>query len=124
MKQGQIMPNTVLYHNPRCTKSRQALAYLQNIDLDVVVVEYLKTHLNIAEVQQIFTALPIEHAMQMIRPKEAEFVEAHLSKTSSDDDVLNAIVKYPKLLERPILLKGKKAAIGRPLEKIKALVNE
>ena len=118
------MPKAVLYHNPRCTKSRQALAYLENIELDIHVFEYLKQALTLEDVQTIFTALPIEHALQMIRPKEAEFALAGLTKTSSNEDILKAIVKFPKLLERPILLIDKKAAIGRPLENIESLVNE
>jgi len=119
------MPNAILYHNPRCSKSRQALSFLQENanDLNIEVVEYLKQAPSLEALQALFQALNFDSAHQMIRPKEAEFAEAGLSKTSSNEEVLQAIAKYPKLLERPILLLNNKAAMGRPLENIEALVN-
>jgi arsenate reductase len=118
------MPNAVLYHNPRCTKSRQALAYLETTDINLSVIEYLKTPLTRPQVDGIFSALGCEHAIEIIRPKEAEFTLAKLNNKSSNDDILEAIVNFPKLLERPILVINNKAAIGRPLANIEALVNE
>lgn len=115
------MPKSTLYHNPRCTKSRQALAYLNEHSQDVTVVEYLKEPLSLDAVSAIYDALHISSAHKMIRPKEAEFKLAGLSKASSDQEVLQAIVEYPKLLERPILLiddEKPRAAIGRPLDLI------
>lgn len=117
------MPNAILYHNPRCTKSRQALSYLQTTSLEFELKEYLKEGLSLNEVRDLLNSLDLPHAIQMIRPKEAEFAQAGLSKTSSSEDVLKALVAYPKLLERPILLLDKKAVIGRPLENIETLVN-
>ena len=117
------MPNAILYHNPRCTKSRQALSYLHTTALEFELKEYLKEGLSLSEVTDLLSSLDFPHAVQMIRPKEAEFAQAGLSKTSSSEDILEALVDYPKLLERPILLLGKKAAIGRPLANIETLVN-
>lgn len=119
------MSDAILYHNPRCSKSRQALAYLQEqaSNVNLTVIEYLKQAPSIHELNILFDALDIESAQKMIRPNEAEFALAGLTKTSSNEDILKAITNHPKLLERPILLIGNKAAIGRPLENIEALVN-
>ncbi|MGB3727505.1 MAG: arsenate reductase (glutaredoxin) [Glaciecola sp.] len=119
------MPKARLFHNPRCSKSRQALQLMQtqHSDYELEVIEYLKTPCDYTAIQQIFSALDIDSAMNMIRPKEAEFEQAGLSTSSSNEDILNAVVQYPKLLERPILLINERAAIGRPLENLEALIN-
>lgn len=113
----------MLFHNPRCSKSRQALAFLSDQNVTVEVVEYLKNPLNVEQVNTLYKALAIDSAHDMIRPKEAEFSLAGLSKEATNEEVINAIAQYPKLLERPILLLGESAAIGRPLENIAALLN-
>jgi arsenate reductase len=118
------MPKAVFYHNPRCSKSRQALQYLQAQNIEMKVVEYLKEGLKIDEVKALHEALNVDDASLMIRHKEAEYKLAELNKQSTTQDILQALVDYPKLLERPILLVGNKAAIGRPLENIQAIVND
>ncbi|WP_371193019.1 arsenate reductase (glutaredoxin) [Glaciecola sp. SC05] len=118
------MPKAVLYHNPRCTKSREALAFLSLQISGLEVVEYLKTPLSKATLVQIFSALDIHSAHDMIRTTEAEYKLAKLSSRSTDNEILSAIEKYPKLLERPILVYGTRAAIGRPLDNIANLLNE
>ncbi|MFW8589604.1 arsenate reductase (glutaredoxin) [Glaciecola sp. 2405UD65-10] len=119
------MPKAILFHNPRCSKSRQALEYMQqqhaNIELDVI--EYLKQPPSLDELESLFNALNIESAHTMIRPKEKEYNEAGLNKNASNESVLEAISNYPKLLERPIVSFEGKAAIGRPLSNIEALMN-
>ena len=84
----------------------------------------LKEGLKIDEVKTLYDALNTDDASLMIRPKEAEYKLAQLNKQSPTQDILQALVDYPKLLERPILLMGSKAAIGRPLENIQAIVND
>lgn len=122
------MPNPILYHNPRCSKSRQALAYLDEQNIDIDIIEYLKIVPKLDEIKTLYKALKennaINSAIEMIRPKEAEFSAAGLNKSASDEEILKAIAEYPKLLERPILLKNGLAAIGRPLANIEALVND
>lgn len=122
------MPNPVLYHNPRCSKSRQALAMLKSKNINCKVVEYLKTPLSDNETTSIYKALiansAIKNGHDMIRNKESEFALAGLSKSASDSDIIAAIVKYPKLLERPIYMNNHLAAIGRPIENIEALIND
>jgi arsenate reductase len=116
------MAKFVYYHNPRCSKSRQGLTFLNENNIEVDIKEYLKVPMTKDEISTLFKALNITSAIEMIRTKEAEFAEAGLSKTSTNSEIFDAIVAYPKLLERPILSNGTKAAIGRPLENIQELV--
>lgn len=117
------MSKAILYHNPRCSKSRQALEFLNEQDIDIHVHEYLKTPLTYEQLTIVKEALGITSMLEMTRIKEKEFPLAGLTKSSSNEEVLQAMLKYPKLIERPILLYKQKAAIGRPLENIKALIN-
>lgn len=122
------MSHNVLYHNPRCSKSRQALSYLEQQDIKFEVHDYLKNPLTSHQLEQLFNALKINDAVyaahDMLRTKESEYNEAGLSKNTPDAKVLSAISKHPKLLERPIFLMQNKAAIGRPLENIENLISD
>jgi arsenate reductase len=122
------MPNPILYHNPRCSKSRQALAFLNDQHIVVEVVEYLKTPLSVEQLNVLYHSLKatdaVVNAIDMVRSKELEFSLAGLSVGSSDSEVINAIARSSKLLERPILYSAGLAAIGRPLENIKAILND
>lgn len=117
------MSTAILYHNPRCSKSRQALEFLHAQDIDLQVHEYLKTPLTYEQLIIVKEALGIDGMLEMTRLKEKEFSLAGLTKSSSNEEILQAMLKYPKLIERPILLYKQRAAIGRPLENIKALLN-
>lgn len=112
------MSSITILHNPRCSKSRQTLALLEENGADANVVEYLKTPLSRVDVETLFTQLSLPSAYHMIRPKEAEFKEAGLSKTSTNEAIFDAIAQYPKLLERPVVINGDKAKIGRPPEAV------
>lgn len=122
------MPNPVLYHNPRCSKSRQALRFVQENNSNIAIVEYLKTPPSVAQLNDLYTALvnnnAIKTVIDMMRIKEPEFAQAGISKASSVDELIQAIADYPKLLERPILHMNNLAAIGRPLANIEALLND
>lgn len=109
-----------IYHNPRCSKSRQTLALLEENKLDIIIVEYLKTPLSRSELDQLHKQLQIE-ASQMIRTKEAEFKTAAIN-LSDDDAVLDAIEQLPKLLERPIVVTEKGAVTGRPPENVLEII--
>ena len=106
----------------------ELLAMLKSKDINYKVVEYLKTPLSDDEITSVYKALiansAIKNGHDMIRNKETEFTLAELSKSSSDSDIIAAIVKYPKLLERPIYMINHLAAIGRPIENIEALIND
>ena len=108
---------TTIYHNPRCSKSRMTLALLEERNVDVNIIEYLKTPLDMDQIDTLIDQLSIEPE-NLIRPKEAEYKEAGLSKTSSRAEIIAAIAQYPKLLERPIVVHNGKAKIGRPPENV------
>lgn len=106
-----------IYHNPRCMKSRQTLALIEEKGENFIVKEYLKTPPTKEELKQIVDLLEIK-PLDLIRKGEAEFKENFKGKDLSDDEWLNAMVSYPKLIERPIVIYENKAVIGRPPEKV------
>jgi len=110
-----------MYHNPRCTKSRETLALLREHGVEPEIVEYLKTPLSAAEVKQLITKLAIPpHAI--LRSKESAYAEQGLNPKSTLEAIARAIEVAPVLLERPVVVVGKRAAIGRPPEKVLALI--
>ncbi|GAB55141.1 arsenate reductase [Glaciecola punicea ACAM 611] len=116
------MSTAVFYHNPKCSKSRQILAFVREQVEEVKVIEYIKNPRSKLELEDIYKKLDILSTHQMIRDQEDEFSKAGLSETSKDDDVLAAIAKYPRLLERPIVVYKNRAAIGRNLDHVVALL--
>lgn len=108
------------YHNPRCSKSRQGLELLKEKGIKPEIKEYLKEGLTASEVQGIAKSLNIEPLDGLIRIKESTFKELGLTKNDSKSlsEWSKIIAKNPVLLERPILVSGKKAAIGRPPENL------
>ena len=118
------MSKIILYHNPRCSKSREALAILQQKDLDIDIIEYLKTPLSLSELHDLLALLGLDNAHAMVRNKEAEFKQAGLNKQASDSELLAAIAAYPKLMERPIGVLNKKAVIARPPERVHEVLEE
>ncbi len=111
-----------LYHNSQCSKSRQTLALLQEKGVDVSIIEYLKVPLTIAELEIIAQKLDLE-PRQFMRQVEAEYKTENLAAEDlTYQDLLEAIVKHPRLLERPIAITEKKAVIGRPPENVLALL--
>jgi arsenate reductase len=112
-----------IYHNPRCTKSREALALLEAHGVKPEVVEYLKTPLDAKQVKQLVKLLGVEpHAL--LRTKEAPYAELGLSRDSSLDEIARAVAGAPILLERPIVVAGDKAVIGRPTENVLSLLKK
>lgn len=109
-----------IYHNPRCSKSRQTLELIQqNSTKKVTVVEYQKQPLTRAEIEQLLSLLSCKPT-DMMRIKEPEFKEQNLA-SASDDQLIDAMVSTPKLIERPIVSDGNQAIIGRPPENVLAL---
>ena len=107
-----------IYHNPRCSKSRQTLKLLRSRGLEPEVIEYLKTPPDDEELRDLARMLGCS-PMDMVRRGEPEFRESGLQQAvPGDDDVIGAIRKYPKLLQRPIVVSGGRAAIGRPPEAV------
>jgi len=108
-----------IYHNPRCSKSRQTLALIEEAKKEVTIVEYLKTPLNQNEIRSLLVLLSVE-PIEMMRTKETEFKEQQL-KSADNDTLIAAMVNTPKLIERPIVATEKKAIIGRPPENVLTL---
>ncbi|MGD8914563.1 MAG: arsenate reductase (glutaredoxin) [Candidatus Thiodiazotropha sp.] len=107
-----------IYHNPRCSKSRQTLQLLQEKGIDPDVVEYLKTPPDKATLEQILDMLELE-PRDLMRKKEKEYKALQLDDPSlSRDQLIEAMIANPKLIERPIVIQNGKAAIGRPPEKV------
>jgi arsenate reductase len=109
-----------IYHNPRCSKSRQTLVLLEQKAVEsqqkVTIVEYLKTPLIRDEITQLLVQLNCS-AINMMRTKETDFSDQGL-KGASDEALINAMANTPKLIERPIVTNGKVAIIGRPPENV------
>lgn len=110
-----------IYHNPRCSKSRETLALIENAKQEVSIVEYLKTPLDRAKIEELLGYLDIS-PIEMMRVKEVEFKEQCL-KDADNKTLIDAMINTPKLIERPIVVCGTKAIIGRPPENVLALLN-
>jgi arsenate reductase len=109
---------TTIYHNPRCSKSRQTLALLEERGLSPRIVDYLQTPPSPAELKTILKKLGLR-PRDLMRKGEPRYAELGLKDRRSDDDVLIALmVANPILIERPIVVSGGKAAIGRPPESV------
>jgi arsenate reductase len=110
-----------IYHNPRCRKSRESLALLEEHGVQAKVVEYLKTPVQADELKQIISMLGIS-AEALIRKGESIYKETFKGKTLTEDEWINVMVEHPKLMERPIVVNEGKAVIGRPPEKVLTLL--
>ncbi len=112
-----------IYHNPRCSKSRETLQLLEENGREAEVIEYLNTPPDEATLKFILKSLGI-NAMQLVRRHEDEFKQAGLDKDNiTEDEIIKAMVKYPKLIERPIVVNGNKVAIGRPPKNILTILD-
>ncbi len=106
-----------IYHNPRCSKSRDSFNLLSEKGLKFEAVEYLKTPLSKDDLVQVLKQLNIP-AKDLIRKGEKDYKENFKGKELSEDEWIEAMLEFPKLIERPIVVKGDKAVIGRPLENV------
>lgn len=107
-----------IYHNPRCSKSRQTLKLLQARGIEPTIIDYLETPPDAEELNQILKLLAME-PRELMRKKEAEYKEAGLDDPSLDREALiQAMIDHPRLIERPIVLTKGKAALGRPPESV------
>ncbi len=107
-----------IYHNPRCSKSRQTLALLQENDIDLEIIEYLKTPPDAKQLTAILEKLEIG-AAELLRKKEKAFKELGVANMLDDQQALiDVMITNPVLIERPIVLANNKAVIGRPPENV------
>ena len=116
------LSNFTIYHNPRCSKSRLTLELLKDKGIDPKVILYLETPPSEKELVLILKKLNME-ARELLRIGEAEFKEQNLSDASkSEEDIIQAMVHFPKLMERPIVIYGDRAVIGRPPENVLKII--
>jgi arsenate reductase len=116
------MQNVKIWHNPRCSKSRSAAALLEEKGVEAEVVKYLDTPPTKKELKEMLKMLGIS-ARELMRTKEDIYKELDLKNESNEEKLIEAMVENPKLIERPIVIKDGKAAIGRPIENIIELLN-
>jgi arsenate reductase len=107
----------IIYHNPKCSKSRATKDILTKKISDITVVEYLKTPLNADELQEILKELGLS-ARELMRTGEAEYKEQNLAEQTDENLLIEAMVKTPKLIERPIVRTKNGTVIGRPPENV------
>ncbi len=110
-----------IYHNPRCSKSRQTLALIQESGIEPEIILYLTDTPSKDELKSLLKKLDLK-AAQILRKGEAVFKEKYKGKELSEEEWLDAMVEHPKLIERPIVVKGDAAVLGRPPENVKILL--
>jgi arsenate reductase len=115
------MANVTIWHNPRCSKSRNAVTLLEEQGVEAEVVKYLDTPPSKEEIVDVLKMLGLS-ARELMRTKEDIYKELGLKDVSDEDVLIDAMVANPKLIERPIVIKDGKAAIGRPIENIIELI--
>ena len=118
-----VSESIVIYHNPRCSKSRAALALLRDRGVEPEVVEYLETPLDADTVRGLLGALGMS-ARDLLRSSEAPYRELGLSDSSlAEDDLIAAVAAHPILMQRPVVRRGDRAVVGRPLERVADLLD-
>lgn len=110
-----------IYHNPRCGKSRDCLAFLGTSNKKFEIIKYLETPLSLNELKEIIRKLNI-NPIELIRKNETIWKENFKGKELNDSEIIQAMVDYPILMERPIVVYNDKAIIARPLEKINEII--
>lgn len=112
-----------IYHNPRCRKSRETLRLIEESGEPYQIVEYLKEPLSAKELKELLSMLEME-APALVRKNEAIWKEQYRGKELDEGQILKAMEEHPKLMERPVVVRGKKAVLGRPPENVHALLNK
>ncbi|KXO00089.1 arsenate reductase [Aequorivita aquimaris] len=108
---------TTLYHNPRCSKSRQALQLLEEEGETIEIVKYLENPPTHQELKQVIELLGID-PIKLVRTQEPDWRENYKGKNLTNEEVIDAMIQHPKLIERPIAIKGTHAVVGRPPERV------
>jgi len=110
-----------IYHNPRCSKSRQGLALLEDSGKKFEIVKYLNTPINTNELTDVIKKLAIK-PIDLVRKNESIWKENYKGKTLSNNAIISILIEHPKLIERPIVINNDKAVIGRPTELINTII--
>lgn len=112
------MSQVSIYHNPRCSKSRQTLALLHEHGIEPNVIEYLKNTPSVTQIKELLSKLGFVSARELMRSKEDVFKELELKNENDENKLIEALATHPKLIERPIVVKGDQARLGRPPEAV------
>jgi arsenate reductase len=115
------MSKVTIYHNPRCSKSRNTLALLEENGVSPDIVLYLETPPDRKQIGNLLSMLGMS-AGELVRRGEQDYKACGLDRNSTDEEIVNAMATHPKLIERPIVVKGKKAVLGRPPENVLELI--
>ena len=115
------MQDIEIWHNPKCSKSRAAMELLENKNIDANVVEYLKQIPTKEQIKDVLKKLRIS-AKELLRTSEDIYKELNLNQIDDEETLIDFMVKNPILIERPIIIKGDKAVIARPIENLSELI--
>ena len=111
-----------IFHNPRCSKSRQTLRILQDNNCEIETINYLEKDLDVSLIKDILKKLSLK-PRDILRTSEQDYKDNNLKEDDlSDDDLIDCMIKYPRLIERPIVIKGHRAILGRPPENVLGLL--
>ncbi|MDF1883074.1 arsenate reductase (glutaredoxin) [Sulfurimonas sp. SAG-AH-194-C21] len=112
-----------IWHNPRCSKSREAVSVVEADDCESEVVKYLDETLTMDTMKKMLSMLGFTSAREWMRTTEAVYKELDLKNVTDEDALIEAMIQNPKLIQRPVLIKGNKAIIGRPESAITDFLN-
>lgn len=110
-----------IYHNPRCSKSREGLCFLEQHGIEHKIIKYLDDNISEIELKSILKKLNYQ-PIQLVRTKEALWKDNFADKDLNDDEIIKIMTENPRLIERPIIINGDKAIVARPIEKIKEII--
>jgi len=116
------MTDITFYHNPRCSKSRETLALIDNEKNTIEIIKYLENPPSIETIQQLISLLGFHSARQLMRTKETLYKDLNLVSENDESALVMALQTNPRLIERPIVVANEKAAIGRPPESVLAIL--
>jgi len=106
-----------IYHNPRCSKSRESIAFMEQQGVAYKIIKYLDANLTSSDIKALLQKLNFS-PIELVRTKDSFWQENFASQTLSDDDIVQAMVTHPQIIERPVVVNGSKAIVARPTEKI------
>lgn len=110
-----------IYHNNRCSKSREGVCFLESLNQSFEIINYLETPFTFESLTEVIGKLNCK-PIELVRTKEKEWIANFKEKSMNDKEIIKAMVAFPKLIERPIVVKNKKAVIARPAEKINTIL--
>ena len=110
-----------IYHNPRCSKSRECTTFFEASSKDIEIVNYMKTPFTVESLSEIIALLAIK-PIELVRTTEKIWKENYKGKNMSDSEIIKAMVAEPKLIQRPIVVNGNNAVLARPFEKINEII--